>query len=98
MLLAEARNRRWIKLESIPRGDRGDLFRLWPAVGEKIDQLLEILLESGGRDDLQEAGFTVALVPERVPLATWLVDQIPRFAVNDVVAEKGANSPTQNVA
>jgi hypothetical protein len=53
VLPAEAPNRRWIKLESVPGGDRGDLFRLWLAVGKEFDQLFEILLESGGRDDLR---------------------------------------------
>jgi len=44
------------------------------------------------RDDLENAGLLAAVVPEGVPLAPWLENQIARLPVHDLIAEKRADS------
>ena len=52
--------------------------RVQRPAGEGVDQLAEVVLEAGRRDDLEDPAQLVARVPERVPLVARLEDQVAR--------------------
>src|SRR5690606_22899491 len=54
---------------------------------EKGREFDEVVFEAGGRDDLQQPRWLVRCVPERMPDIARLVDQVPGFSVDHVVAE-----------
>jgi hypothetical protein len=95
---AEAWDRGRVHLEPVAGGDRRDLVGLRLARGEKLDQLLEILLETRRRDDLEEARVLVTCVPDGVPLTARLVDKVARAAVDDLVCEERPDPAAENVA
>ena len=53
-------------------------------------ELVEVVLEAGGPDDLQDPTWPVAGVPEGVPLLARLIRQVASLSVDHVVAELGA--------
>jgi len=58
-----------IGLQAVARPHLGEHLRRRRAGREELDQLPEVPLETGRRDDLKQAGIRVARVPEGVPLA-----------------------------
>src|SRR5947209_6669588 len=69
----------------------------WP-VARQLAHLVEIALEAGRRDDLEQSRRAVAGIPERVPLGARLEDQVARLAVDDLVAEQGADAALEHEA
>ena len=61
-------------------------------------ELVEEVLKSGGRDDLEDAARGIAGVPEGVPLAARLEYQVTRPGVNDIRAELGAEAAFEHIA
>src|SRR6267154_470889 len=64
----------------------------------KFGDRVEELLEARGRDDLEDAGRRVARIPEGVPLALRLEDEIAHLAVNDLAAEVCPDSTLEDKA
>src|SRR5689334_7195188 len=81
VLLDEPGDARQVDLEPVlgcHLPDRGRIGHA--AVAKQVYKPLEVALESARRDDLEEPGRLVPGVPEGVPMATGLDDQIPRLA------------------
>src|SRR4051794_4124651 len=60
------------------------------AAREDRADLAEVVLEAGGRDDLDDLAGRVAGVPEGVPLVARLEDPGARAGAHDLVAEERA--------
>ncbi len=76
MLLAEPWHAREVGLEAIARAELGELAGVGWSLQPCRDELLEELLEAGGRDDLEDPRPLVAGVPKRMPLVAWLEDEV----------------------
>src|SRR5215213_8745546 len=93
VLRGEPRNGGQVELESEAGGDHTHLDGIgWrPLCGQEVAELLEVAFETGGRDELQHASRFGACVPEGVPLAPGLEDQVARCTEHDLIAEHDAD-------
>src|SRR3954447_6267633 len=85
-------------LEPVTGCDGTELSRFDRAEPAHFDQLVEVLLESAGRDDLQDSRRLVGRVPEGVPLIARLVDEVARVRDHYLVAKKCAQSALEDEA
>ena len=56
----------------------------------EVRKLVEELLKSCGGNNLKDAGGLIARVPERMPLASWLENEVARSAVDHLIAKQRA--------
>src|SRR5882762_5907010 len=87
-----------VDLGSVLTGQSHQLSRVQFAATGQLGHGVEELLETCGRDDLEDPGWRVACVPERVPLAAGLEDQVAYLAKDDLAAEVGADSTLEHKA
>src|SRR6266536_1401701 len=64
----------------------------------ELDELREEALEAGGRDDLQNPARAFPGVPERVPLAAGLEDEVAGAGLEHVIAEERSHAAFEHVA
>src|SRR5215211_754606 len=100
MFLRQAIDAVALYLEPVTGGDRAELTRIGRPGGllEELDHLLEVLLEACGRDHLEDARRLIPGIPEGMPLASWLEDQVARFPVDDLTVEERTYSSLNNEA
>src|SRR5581483_11976311 len=91
----ECRDRREVDLELVAGRDLRHRVPL--ARGEERRDLPEVVLEAGGRDELEEAERLVAGVPERVLLAARLAHDLPRPRLDDLSAKLRAEATLEHV-
>src|ERR671916_2802136 len=91
VLLAEPGNALGLEVVAIAGTEFGEVGHLCHADrlrrGHLLAELVEEVLESGRRDDLQEPAGRVTSVPERVPLVSRLEHEVARLGVHHVVAQ-----------
>src|SRR5215218_494594 len=85
-------------VEGVPAAELAEGLRVGCAGGRQRRELGEELLEAGRGDELEDPRRLVAGVPERVPLAARLVDQVARARLHDVVAEQRAHAALEDEA
>src|SRR5579864_2638092 len=98
MQLHELRHACEVHVQVVLCGQREQGSRIWWASRNRVHKRLEEILEAGGCDDLQQPGWFVARVPERVPLIARLEDQVTGLAVDDLPTEVGSDTPFEYVA
>jgi hypothetical protein len=96
--LDEAGDAVGIHLQRVARAELRERLRRGRGGAAQVDELLEVALEAGRGDDLEDPRRLIARVPERVPLVARLVDQIARAGDDDLVPEQCADLPLQDVA
>src|ERR671912_2834258 len=67
-----------LHLERVPLAERPQRLRRRVPRPAQCNELGEVPLEAGGRDDLEDARRLVARVPERMPLIARLEHQVAR--------------------
>ena len=72
--LAQIRDAGEVHFETVPRSDRS------PGRAVRAPDLIELVLETSGGDDLEDAARSVAGIPEGVPLARGLNASSPTSA------------------
>jgi hypothetical protein len=65
-----------LHLEAVAFAQRPESRFVGHAVDDDSSEFLEEQLEARRRDDLEDPCRSVDRVPERVPLAAWLVDEV----------------------
>src|SRR4029077_4383789 len=68
------------------------------AASRQVRHLFEEVLETRGRDDLEDAGWSVTSVPKRVPLVSRFEDQVTNLAVDDFAPEIRAHAALEHKA
>src|SRR5215207_6270713 len=76
--LEQSGNALRLHLERVPRAERTERFGRGVPRSAQRNQLGEVSLEAGRRDDLEDSRRLVSRVPERVPLVARLDHQIAR--------------------
>ena len=82
--------------EAIFGGDFEELSSVRRPAGEKRSNLEEIVLEVRRRDDLQNPGGHLAIVPKRVRNASVLDEKLARSSCQGLLAHHGGDTPGDN--
>src|SRR5215207_5342755 len=98
MLLDQSRHAVRVDLELVFCADHGPLLGVCGPGADELADLREVLLEAGGRDQLAEPSGLVTGVPEGMPLAARLEDEVAWVREDDLVAELRAHPSLEDVA
>src|SRR6185369_4322617 len=63
-----------------------------------VHELIEVMLEAGRRNYLQNSRRLLTGIPERMPLIAWLENQVADFAVDDFVSEQCTDATFEYIA
>jgi hypothetical protein len=91
VLLNQVRDTIEIEFDIVPGREGNNLF--WIKRRLPTAQFREVTLKPGRRDDLQDARWLVASIPEGMPLIAWLEDQVASIAENNLSTQINANPP-----
>jgi AcrR family transcriptional regulator len=92
----EDRNRTRIEVESVAFADCGYTGTSWAFCCEHGPELTEVVLETSGRNQLEQPRVDVARVPKRVRHSARLDDQVARCCLDDLVAELETDRPLED--
>src|SRR5690242_13026752 len=87
-----------IQLERIAFAEIAESVRVCLHDATELDELRKEALEAGGRDDLEDPARLLSSVPEGVPLAARLEDEVTGASLHDVVAEECSHAAFEHVA
>ena len=91
MLLDQVRDTTEIEFDIVPGRQGENLF--WIKRRRPTGQFREVTLKPGRRDDFQDARWSVARIPEGMPLIAWLEDQVASIGQNNLSTQISANPP-----
>src|SRR6185312_3212464 len=87
-----------VHLERVALAEGAEIGGIGDRRAAQLDELGEEALEARRRDDLEDPARLVARVPEGVPLAAGLEDEVAGPGLEDLVAEEGAHAAFDHVA
>ena len=96
--LDETRDTRGVHLQLVAIAEAAEIGGLGLCDSAEFDELSEETFEAGGRDDLEDPAWIFPRVPERVPFAAGLEDEVAGARLEHVPAEDRSHAAFEHVA